>query len=89
MSLKYTSVTQSILYFTFFTQLKIRVFVMITVKPACQLTGQLSICGKFFNIAIFSNTINNKYKTLHDCSTHSALPIHTTFSDTDCSSRSQ
>ena len=65
---------------------------MISVRPA----GRLSVCGKNVNVAIFSGAVNflgrckyDKCQTLRDGSTHLALPIHTTFSDLDCISRSQ
>ena len=52
--------------------------------------GWLSVCGKNFNIAIFSDIINDTGQTPHDgSSTHWALPIDTTFSDLDCISKSQ
>ena len=49
----------------------------------------MSVCGKNFNDGIFSDTKSDKCQTLHDGSTHLALPIHITFSDLDCISRLQ
>ena len=56
-----------------------------------RLASQLSICGKNFEVAIFSDVIYkyDKCQTLHDGSTPSALPIHTTFTDLDWTSNSQ
>ena len=65
---------------------------MISVKAG----RPIVVCGKNVNVAIFSGAVNflgrckyDKCQTLRDGSTHLALPIHTTFSDLDCISRSQ
>ena len=50
----------------------------------------MSVCGKNFNVMIFLDTVNyDKCQTLHDVSAYRALPIYTTFSDRDCTCRSQ
>ena len=54
---------------------------MISVR----LAGRVPVCSENFNIVILSDIINViKRLTLHDASTHWALPFHTTFSDLDC-----
>ena len=37
--------------------------------------GQLSICDKSFNVAVFLDTKSDKYPTWHDGATHGALPV--------------
>ena len=59
------------------------VYVVISVRLAIQ----LSVGGKNFNITTFLDAMNMGNVKL--CSIHRALPIHTTFSDLDCISRSQ
>ena len=50
----------------------------------------MSVSGKNFNVPIFPNTVHvYNSQTLHDGSTHLALPIRTAFSDLDFISRSQ
>ena len=51
----------------------------------------MSVCGKDFNVAVFLDTgINMINIKLCSMVVHvELLPIHTTFSDLDCSSRSQ
>ena len=44
----------------FLTRMK-NVYIMISVRPACR----LSVCGKHFNVAIFSDTINLITVKLH------------------------
>ena len=53
--------------------------------------GRLSLCGKHFNVAIFSDTIPmiNGKLCMMLVPMHRALPIRTTFSDLDCISMSQ
>ena len=64
------------------------VYVLIGVRPA---RCRASICVRNFNVAIFSDTTTVSYyncQTLHDGNTYWGLPIHITFSDLDCISRS-
>ena len=57
------------------------VYVTISVRPA--------VCSKNFNVQIFSDAINIINVKLYMVVVLWALPVHTTFSDLDCSSRSQ
>ena len=63
------------------------VYVMISIR----LAGWVSVCGKDFNVAVFLDTgINMINIKLCSMVVHvELLPIHTTFSDLDCISRSQ
>ena len=66
---------------------KVWVFVIISVRPA----SQLSVCGKTkvnFFFFFLEHYKYGKYQTLHNGSAHWALPILTSFSDLDCISRS-
>ena len=51
--------------------------------------SQVTICGKKICCDFLRYYKHDKCQILHDGSTHQTLPIHTTFSDLDCISRSQ
>ena len=57
-----------IILLTHMKNVSVGINAMISARPA----GRLSICGKNFNIAIFSDTINtiSKCQNLHDGTSH-------------------
>ena len=56
---------------------------------SCENLVSRTLCSKSARKCATLHYKYDKCQTLHDGSTHKALPIHTTFSDLDCISRSQ
>ena len=55
-----------------------------------RLASRVFVCDKNFNVVIFLDVIKMiKVKLRMMVTTHSALPVHTTFSNLDCISKSQ
>ena len=63
---------------------------MTSVRLASRLARQVAhVWQKLYPCNFLTHYMYGKCKTLHDSSTHGALPIHTIFSDFDFISRSQ